>query len=306
MSIPLPEDHGLRPWVNGGSGRRPTRGVKVLGDHVHARRAPVSEQQKNEECYYNRLAKKLKEEDFITPQERVQSPTAVEYQFVMQEFGVLQKKKLLEVGCGLGETAVYFAQKGAIVSAIDISGEMVRHAEKLAQQYNTSLYVERSPAEKLNFADDYFDFVFGNGILHHSNYQQAINEVKRVLKKGGKAIFIEPLLYNPIINIYRYLAGENRTKGERALTFTVLKNIAKNFSKMRHKEFWFLTQGFFLYYFFIKRYAPGKIKYWKKIIKDGFSFGPIFTFLAKLDEILISAMPGLKKMCWNTVIILEK
>ena len=35
--IPLPEDPGLRPWVNGGSGRRPTRGVKVLGDHVHAR-----------------------------------------------------------------------------------------------------------------------------------------------------------------------------------------------------------------------------------------------------------------------------
>jgi hypothetical protein len=46
--IPLPEDHGLRPWVNGGSGRRPTRGVKVLGDHVHARGAPVLFENKKE------------------------------------------------------------------------------------------------------------------------------------------------------------------------------------------------------------------------------------------------------------------
>ncbi len=42
-SIPLPEDHGHRPWVNGGSGRCPMRGVKVLDDCVHARGAPVTD-----------------------------------------------------------------------------------------------------------------------------------------------------------------------------------------------------------------------------------------------------------------------
>ncbi len=46
FSIPLPEDCGLRPWIDSGSGRRHTRCVKFLKNHMRARGAPVSGEEK--------------------------------------------------------------------------------------------------------------------------------------------------------------------------------------------------------------------------------------------------------------------
>ena len=39
----------------------------------------------------------------------------------------------------------------------------------------------------LPFIDNEFDFVFSNGVLHHTNKMQfGINELLRVLKSGGR------------------------------------------------------------------------------------------------------------------------
>ena len=44
-----------------------------------------------------------------------------------------------------------------------------------------------------------FDHIIGNGILHHLYFQldEALTTIKKLLKPGGKIIFLEPNIYNP-------------------------------------------------------------------------------------------------------------
>src|SRR3546814_18316951 len=58
-------------------------------------------------------------------------------------------------------------------------------------------------AEAMTFPDDSFDLVFGSGIIHHLDIDRASGEIARVLRPGGRAVFIEPLGLNPAIALYR-------------------------------------------------------------------------------------------------------
>ena len=49
------------------------------------------------------------------------------------------------------------------------------------------------PAESLIYDNDIFDFVLGVSILHHTDVTLVEREIARVLKPGGRALFIEPM-----------------------------------------------------------------------------------------------------------------
>jgi SAM-dependent methyltransferase len=71
-------------------------------------------------------------------------------------------------------------------------------------------------AHQLQFPDGSFDFVVGNGIIHHLELPIALKEVDRVLRPGGKALFQEPLEQNPLLKLYRWVA-RFQTDDERPL-----------------------------------------------------------------------------------------
>jgi len=100
-------------------------------------------------------------------------------------------KYVLEVGCGQGPTLNYLPGLGARVHGVDMSIDSLKKAKYGALEMGISDKVELSvgDAEKLQFADDTFDAVICNGVLHHTNDTQAgIMEIYRVLKPGGFAI----------------------------------------------------------------------------------------------------------------------
>src|ERR1051325_3406723 len=72
-------------------------------------------------------------------------------------------------------------------------------------------------AENLAFADNSVDLICGMGILHHLDLGRSFIELSRVLKPGGKAIFLEPLGHNPAINLYRKATPAMRTPDEHPL-----------------------------------------------------------------------------------------
>jgi SAM-dependent methyltransferase len=81
-------------------------------------------------------------------------------------------------------------------------------------------------AHHLDFIDESFDFVFGGGILHHLDFEVAIKEVHRVLKRDGRILFFEPLGRNPVGKIVRKLTPTARTPDEKPLDkgeFEILK-----------------------------------------------------------------------------------
>jgi ubiquinone/menaquinone biosynthesis C-methylase UbiE len=101
--------------------------------------------------------------------------------------------KVLEVGCGQGHLTRALAERGIDVIGIDANPQ----AEAIA---NTPL-VRCMRAEALDFDDKSFDFVVSvHAIEHIPELDGALSEIARVLRPGGKAIFIYPA--EPIMGMY--------------------------------------------------------------------------------------------------------
>ena len=85
-------------------------------------------------------------------------------------------------------------------------------------------------AHDLKFEDETFDLIIGRGILHHLDFNIAIKEIKRVLKKNGEAYFQEPLGDNPLLKLFRLFTPNLRTKDERPFFKKDIINLEKDFN----------------------------------------------------------------------------
>ena len=104
----------------------------------------------------------------------------------------LRGKRVLEIGPGAGGHSALFARHGAIVTAVDIT--QVR-ADATAAKFNIlgadDCKSMQGDAEDLPFEDNAFDFIYSNGVLHHTtSTETAMDEVFRVLKPGGRAVIL--------------------------------------------------------------------------------------------------------------------
>lgn len=96
----------------------------------------------------------------------------------------------LDIGCGNGEVAKYIAQTyRGNVTGIDIDPEQVKIARDSDGDIPHLKYLEADSTD-LPFEDDSFDVVLSFGVLHHiDNWDDALEEIKRVLRKGGYFIY---------------------------------------------------------------------------------------------------------------------
>jgi ubiquinone/menaquinone biosynthesis C-methylase UbiE len=95
---------------------------------------------------------------------------------------------VLEIGVGLGADHQLFAQAGARLAGIDLTGRAVEHARRRLALFGLESDLRVADAESLPFAGDSFDLVYSWGVLHHSpDTPRAIDEAWRVLRNGGHA-----------------------------------------------------------------------------------------------------------------------
>lgn len=236
------------------------------------------------------------------------SLAAQENRYAKKVLGPVKNKRVLDLGCGYGETAVYWALNGASVDAIDISSKMIRLAKKLALKNKVSknCRFKQMVAEKLDYPDKSFDFVFGNGVLHHVEIEISMKEIHRVLKEGGKAVFVEPLAYNPVIDVYRKIADDVRTPDEKPMRFSDIHDMKKLFKNASHREFQLFTLLIFGWFFLVSRVNPNSERYWKKILRVKGVQKTVLKFLIRLDSLFLKFVSPLRFLCWNTVIVLKK
>lgn len=149
---------------------------------------------------------------------------------------------VLEYGCGTGSYAFALAQNGARVQAIDISQVALDIAGQRASELGLDdrITFNHMDAHQLEFADDAFDLICGTGILHHLDLATALPEVARVLRPDGRAVFIEPLGHNPLINQFRRRTPTIRSADEHPLLRADFARFRRYFAAVEF-EYYYLT-----------------------------------------------------------------
>jgi radical SAM superfamily enzyme YgiQ (UPF0313 family)/ubiquinone/menaquinone biosynthesis C-methylase UbiE len=98
----------------------------------------------------------------------------------------LSGKNVLEIGFGIGSDHLLMARQNANMHGIDLTPRNQEITQVRLDIYGKRSKLLTGDAERLPFPDEYFDFVYSFGVIHHSpDTKQIINEIFRVLKRGG-------------------------------------------------------------------------------------------------------------------------
>ena len=118
--------------------------------------------------------------------------------------------------------------------------------------------------------------VFGMAILHHLDLELASREVFRVLKKGGRAIFLEPVRNSRLIRIIRRMipyTSPDVSPFERPLSDVELWDFSHEFTYFHDRAF--------------------SLPFVNLIETLGFD-GPVLNFAIRIDGIILRTLPFLR------------
>jgi ubiquinone/menaquinone biosynthesis C-methylase UbiE len=165
----------------------------------------------------------------------------LEYCFYL--LGDVRGKRVLDLGCGTGENTLLLALMAAEVYALDISEELVELAKKRLKINLVSaerVHFMAGSAHDTGIPDESLDIVLGIAILHHLDLGLVSREVFRVLKKGGRAIFQEPVRDSASIRFLRRLVpyrAPDVSPFERPLTTGEITQFAAPFRDFEMRPF---------------------------------------------------------------------
>lgn len=252
---------------------------------------PLEETYRVERVKWDALAEqKLSSLKILSPQENFHTYARRTSTMVgVDEFlGDLCDRHVLEYGCGLGEISTLLAKSGAQVTTFDLSAKSVltcRHRAKL-NDVDSNIQLAVAAGEALPYADESFDVIFGKAILHHLDAELGWIDISRVLKPGGKAVFVEPMGMNPILNFVRDhvpYPDKNPRGADRPLNYVDIHQWGKGFSQFAYREIQLLS-----------------------MLERGFGFGRNFTLFREVDDFLLKHLPFLRRFCRYVVMYCVK
>lgn len=118
-----------------------------------------------------------------------------EFRRLAQELAtqIVAGSHVLEVAPGLGYLAIELARLGKYkVTGLDISESFVRIATENAKKANVQVEFQHGNAAAMPFPPNAFDFIVCRAAFKNfSNPIQALNEMHRLLKPGGRALILD-------------------------------------------------------------------------------------------------------------------
>jgi SAM-dependent methyltransferase len=119
--------------------------------------------------------------------------SGADLQTLAAEIGATPGAAVLDLGCGAGHASFAAAPHAESVVAYDIAPQMLATVAAAARERGlANIRTEQGAAEVLPFADASFDWVISRMSAHHwHDVPRALAEVRRVLKPGGRVLFID-------------------------------------------------------------------------------------------------------------------
>jgi tellurite methyltransferase len=136
---------------------------------------------------------------------------------LLEKLPPVRRLRLLDIGCGEGKDAVFFARVGYEVTAVDISDAGIEKTKRLADQASVSIQVYK--ADILDYRlDTGYDILFSSGVLHYMKpdlREEIFNNYKQHTNPGGIHMF-NVFVHKPFIapppekepHAYKWKSGE--------------------------------------------------------------------------------------------------
>jgi SAM-dependent methyltransferase len=99
-------------------------------------------------------------------------------------------ERVLDIGCGCGDTSIKLAKAGAKVLGADVSAPMLALAKRRAAETNRVAFIEADAAGHA-FEPGTFDLLFSRfGVMFFANPDLAFANMRKALKQTGRAAFV--------------------------------------------------------------------------------------------------------------------
>ncbi len=156
---------------------------------------------------------------YIFGYSRVIDPILRDVRLYTPEFsGMKAGDRVLDICCGTGEQALYYARKGINATGIDLDPRMIRVAERKRRKRGLgNVSFQLADAQNLPFKDSSFDYASVSLALHEKERPvraKVISEMKRVVKAEGALVFIDlsvplPRAYACLVRAVEFTAGRD-------------------------------------------------------------------------------------------------
>lgn len=112
----------------------------------------------------------------------------------LSERGKVNSCKTIDLGCGAGNYAIYFASIGFDVTGVDISQTAIKIAKENAKKKGVkSYFLVANVLGDLKEVKETFDFAYDWELLHHifpEKRKKYVENVYRILNSGGKYLSV--------------------------------------------------------------------------------------------------------------------
>lgn len=126
-------------------------------------------------------------------------------------------EKILDVATGTGWAARRISARGAKVTGVDISGDLIRAARRLDQ--SASVFFRVADAESLPFGDGEFDAVVSTfGVMFCNGPEQAAAELARICKPGGRLALTAWEDHGGAYEMFKMIERHNPEKVSRSIS----------------------------------------------------------------------------------------
>ena len=214
---------------------------------------------------------------------------------------------LIDVGCGHGEVASRLSGLGFAVTGLDLHASTL---PSLTERQGEQAQYVAGDAHALPLRNNSVGALISVGMLQYVDWRKVVDECHRVLRPGGRAVFIVNLEGNPFVRAYRGLRRiawicsrgpllrrlSSDARPERHLSWSERMEVVIPFSSMDCSAHHIVAPLILVRSLFSYR--------------RGFHYGTcssrLYGYLASLDGWLLARHPSLARLCWFGVIRVTK